>query len=429
MVGVAVVGVGMNACRAEPGSFLPVDNETGGAGPTAGTGAGLGQGGGGLFGVGGGTNTNTVSIGGRVLAPTGEFPIAGALVWLTNDELEPIPSGVYHYECDTLDGERYALSAPDGTFTIDGVVPGTYQLVTRKGNFRRVRSVEITADGQMIPEELTTLPRASSADGLDTIPSFAVVRTSPDKTYNLLAKFGLGDVDPSGELIAGTEAFDMYADASFQGYPHTSALFDSQAVLDSYHHIFLPCFGSSVGVNFVNTHAPMLREFVAKGGKLYNSCTVSLWSEAAFPPYIDFYQDDDPTRFDIGRRTNSAYTTTGETLDPDLGAWLEVVSPASATSVPFQNGYVTIDATVEVDDGHGLEEDGGVVKPFTWVQDNGAYPGSPLMVTYPYDFGKVFYSVYETSSDNVTITPQEFVLLYVILEVGVCENLPPGPPR
>ncbi|MFW5739462.1 MAG: hypothetical protein ACOC1F_03760, partial [Myxococcota bacterium] len=85
----------------------------------------------------------------------------------------------------------------------------------------------------------------------------------------------------------------------------------------------------------------------------------------------------------------------------------------------------TIDATQEVDDGHGLEEDNGVVKPYTWVQDNGSYPGSPLMVTYNYDYGKVFYSVYETSSSTAVITPQEYVLLYVILEVGVCSNPPP----
>jgi hypothetical protein len=110
-------------------------------------------------------------------------------------------------------------------------------------------------------------------------------------------------------------------------------------------------------------------------------------------------------------------------LDPDLAAWLSVVTPESPTSVPFQNGYVTIDSTAEVADGHGLESDNGVVKPFTWVEDNGSYPGSPLMVTYNYDFGKVFYSVYETSQASLAMTPQEMVLLYVILEVGVCDNL------
>ena len=116
-------------------------------------------------------------------------------------------------------------------------------------------------------------------------------------------------------------------------------------------------------------------------------------------------------------------------LDQDLAAWLSVVIPDDPTQVPFQNGYVTIDSTQEVNDGHGLEEDGFVVKPYTWVMDNGSYPNCPLMVTYNYDDGKVFYSVYETSSNSVVITPQEYILLYVILEVGVCANLPPEIPR
>lgn len=372
-----------------------------------------------------GTPVEMVTLSGRVMAPTGDFPISGALVYFTRVEPAPIPGGVYDYQCDEMDGKPYALSEADGTWTIE-VPEGDWKLVTRKGNFRRIRDIPVTAGmDPNIPEAITTLPGAGSPDGLDTIPSFAVVKTDPDLTYNLLGKFGLGQVNGSGELTLGSEQFDIYEDSGGGSYPHTSALFDDQSVLNSYHMIFLPCFSSSVGVNFVNSNAQMLRDYVSAGGRIYNSCTVSLWSEATFPDYIDFYQSDDPSRFDIGRRTSSAYTTTGDVLDPDLGAWLSVVTAENPASVPFQNGYVTIDATVEVDDGHGPEEDNGVVIPYTWVRDNGSYPGSPLMVTYNYDDGKVFYSVYETSQGLATMTPQEFVLLYVILEVGVCDNLPP----
>ncbi len=165
---------------------------------------------------------------------------------------------------------------------------------------------------------------------------------------------------------------------------------------------------------------------MSAGGKIYNSCTASLWSEATFPQYVEFYGSDAANRFDIGRRTNSDYTTSGTVLDPGLAGWLDVVTTNDPNNVPFYKGYVTIDNTVDVDDGHGTEDDGFVVKPYTWVRDNGSYPGSPLMVTYNYDYGKVFYSVYETSSGSATMTAQEYVLLYVILEVGVCSNLPPS---
>ena len=125
----------------------------------------------------------------------------------------------------------------------------------------------------------------------------------------------------------------------------------------------------------------------------------------------------------IGRISSSAYSTTGEALDEGLAAWLEVVAVADAGVIPFNNGYVEIDGLNDVDDGHGLEEDGYWVKPKPWVVDNGAYSGAPLIVTYNWDCGKVFYSVYETSHDaGAALTPQEYVLLYLILEVGVCEG-------
>ncbi|MFP6686305.1 MAG: carboxypeptidase-like regulatory domain-containing protein [Polyangiaceae bacterium] len=378
--------------------------------------------------LGGSAAIKTVTLSGRVMAPSGAFPISGALVFFTTKDPPAIPSGAYNYKCDDLDDLPYTLSSADGKWTIDNVPVGSWKLVTRKGNFRRIRTIEVVENmAPAIPEEMTSLPKMLSADGLDTIPNFAVVKTTPDLTYNLLAKFGMGDVDGSGNLIAGTEQFSIYADSG-GSYPHTSALFDSQQILNSYHMVFLPCNSSGVGVSFVNSHVDMLRNFVAVGGRLYNSCTVSLWTEATFPPYIDFYQSDAPTRFDIGRRTNFAYTTTGNVHDTDLAAWLGVVIPNDPKLVPFQNGYVTIDTTDEVADGHGLEKDGFVVKPYTWVSDNGSFPGSPLMVTYNYDYGKVFYSVYETSSGSAVITPQEYILLYVILEVGVCAN-PPDIPK
>ncbi len=395
-----------------------------GAGNLFGGAGGMGQG------VGGDLIAGTETLSGRVMAPSGAFPVSGALVFLTQTDPPPIPSGVYHYECDDMKGKPYALSAADGTWSINKIPVGNYKLVTRKGNFRRIRDIQVTENmPPAVPEEMTTLPGAKTADGLDMIPSFAVVRTSPDLTYNLLAKFGMGQVNGAGELIDGTEQFSIYDDNNFGSYPHTSALFDNQATLHSYHMIFLPCYASSVGVQFVNSHVQMLRDYVAAGGRIYNSCTVSLWSEATFPDYIDFYQSDNANKFDIGRRTNSAYTTTGEVLDEDLAAWIGIVTPNNPQSVPFENGYVTIDATTEVDDGHGLEKDNYIVKPFTWVRDNSAYPGSPLMVTYNYDYGKVFYSVYETSSSSLALTPQEYVLIYVILEVGVCGNLPPDIPK
>ncbi len=75
--------------------------------------------------------------------------------------------------------------------------------------------------------------------------------------------------------------------------------------------------------------------------------------------------------------------------------------------------------------GHGLNEDGeieGPVTPITWVTDVSQYSGSPLTVTYNYECGKVFYSSYQVveSSGSPAIRAQEWVLIYLFYEVGVC---------
>jgi hypothetical protein len=236
-------------------------------------------------------------------------------------------------------------------------------------------------------------------------------------------------VDSSGNLIQGTENFDLYDDSFIPSgsYPGTQDLFASQAVLNQYHMVFFPCAADTVGTSFAISQFTKIRTYVEAGGKIYNSCCVALWTEGVFPAYIEYYGSDATTVFDIGRIMSTDYSTTGEILDEALSEWLEVVTSENTAAFPFDFGYVKIDNTVDVDDGNGLEDDDFWVLPYTWVMDNQAYPNSPLMVTYNYQSGKVFYTVYETSGMDVGMTPQEFALLYVILEVGVCDNPPPPP--
>jgi len=125
-----------------------------------------------------------------------------------------------------------------------------------------------------------------------------------------------------------------------------------------------------------------------------------------------------------------SYETKGSINDPDMAAWLQVVAPGqNINNFPFEGAWIKIDSIHDVDNGFGLEEDNGVVKPYAWVTDVNTYSGSPMTVTYNYGCGKVFYSVYQVveSAPSPSVRPQEYVLLYVILEVGVCEGeyIPP----
>jgi hypothetical protein len=381
----------------------------------------------------GDTDTNpggSGTIRGTVMAPNGALPISGALVYVTSGNAPPIDDGVYCYECDDMTGKKWTLSEPDGTWQIEDVPAGTHTLVTRKGFFRRQRAIDVVADATTdVPVETTTMPADDSADGLDEIPHFAVLLNEWDMQHDLLAKLGMGTLDGSGNLVFGSESFDIYQDdVSQTGYPLSADLFADEATIGQYHMLFFPCTSSYNGVSFVTSHATMLQAYVGAGGRLYSSCCTALWNVAPFPGYIDYSGDDTPNTFDIGRISSSAYSTTGQVNDDAMATWLELVSGQPSNAFPFTDGYVKIDALNTVADGHGLDTDGGAVIPKAWVTDNQAYPGSPLIVTYNWECGKTFYSVYETSHvASAAIQPQEYVLLYVILEVGVCQGsyIPP----
>jgi hypothetical protein len=373
----------------------------------------------------------TVTLGGEVMAPSGLVPIPGALVYLSLDDGPELEDEVFCYECDDMTGKHWTLSGPDGTWSIEGVLPNDWNIVTRKGFFQRQRAIAVTEEPfQEVPTELTTLPGEGSADGLDQIPSYAVLSNTADPVHNLLAKFGMGEVSAQGTLVYGSESFTLFTGSyASSALTPIEDLFVDQETLNWFHQVFFSCPSNLNPATFVHEQAEMLREYVYAGGKIYNSCCSALWTDYAFPDYIDFYGGDgpdDPTDvIDVGRISTSAYSTVGEVVDLDLRAWLDEVTDENLDSFPFDNGYVKIDELVDVDDGMGLEEDDFWVKPYAWVTDLAAYPGSPLMVTYNYHCGEVFYSVYETTSHfepSPDLKPQEYVLLYLILEVGVCEG-------
>jgi len=371
------------------------------------------------------------NLAGRVMAPSGEFPISGALVYLTTGNGSEIPDEVFCYECEDMTGKKWTLSGPDGEWVIEDVPAGTYNIVTRKGFFQRQREIVTTGeDVQDVPAEYTTLPGQNSDDGLDQIPNYAVLMAYPDHAHDLLAKLGMGEHDTSGQLVLGTESFDCFNDYMINhvGYPSSSELFAGEDPLLHYHMVFFPCFATQLGFDFIDGETDLLREYVAAGGKTYNTCCANYWNEYPFEEYID-YNGDDAGYWSLGIGRVGLYNTTGQIVDPDMGAWLAEVASVDPDAVPFANGYIKIDALVSVDDGMGLEEDDGWVVPKAWVLDQSSYPGSPLTVTFNFGCGKVFYSVYETSSSSMSssLTPQEYVLLYMILEVGVCEGeyIPP----
>lgn len=383
-----------------------------------------------------GNVSTDAALTGTVYAPNLTLPISGALVYVTSGPVEPPPDGVYCAECVKLDcNTPSTFTEPDGSFNLPVQSGPNQKLVVQKGQFLRVVDLSIAPGPTALAADQTNLPgRWDPAAGM-WIPRIAVYNTSPDKVKNVLAKFGLGQVDGSGALVAGTENFTLVSDIS-------AAFLEDLAEMNKYHIIFVPCAATKYWPGAPNV--PALRRdnvqaYVAAGGKWYATDHSNEYIEVPFPEYQEFHSPGMP---DI----QPAYDSNGTVVDPELLAWLQALPPGLKD---IGNGYPTLNnlpgittrlnysgidviSPVIVKDMEGKDVDVG---HHTWVEgpcQSCANPQMvrPMAITGQYGCGRMMYSTFENSSDNHPgLSPQELVLLYMILEIGVCfEETPPPPP-
>jgi hypothetical protein len=376
---------------------------------------------------------------GTVFAPNLQLPISGALVYVTAGQVEPVPDGVYCATCVDLGCTTpFTLTNPDGTFTLETISGAGQKLVVQKGQFLRVVNIDVQPGQAAVPPSLSNLPGDWNPGGGKWIPRIAVYDTNPDKVPNVLAKFGMGQVDGSGSLMQGTNRFTLIDDSD------EGAFLDDLSEMMKYHIIFLPCASTKYWLGAPSIPAQRLqnlRMYVEAGGKLYATDHSNEYIKDPFPNYQDFYNPGMP---DI----QPAYDSAGTVVDPDMLAWLQALPPAlkdignnnptlnNLPSITTMLNYSGIEAVHEVivqdDEGNDVN-----VGPHVWVegpcQSCSADPGRqrPMAITGQYGCGRMMYSTFENSSSaHAGLNPQELVLLYMILEIGVCfgEPPPPAPP-
>ena len=390
---------------------------------------------------------------GTVWAPNGVIPVSGALVYATDEAPEGIPQGVYCAECEQLAATDYfTTTEPDGSFKLSVAASEAKYLVVQKGQFLRATPIEIEpGSDETLADELTTLPSANDPPNGQYIPLIAIAFGDYDRLEDGLAKFGLGDTiveDYEERLVPGTEQFELWnnIDPDFSGQifqPFTSQGTLAQLVgnpeeMARYHMIFVPCSSDNFLQALTPTNIQNIREWVAAGGRWYVADWANEWLVDVFPEYQELYCPWDCDLF-------SSYDSKADVLDADLLAWLEALPGELKDINPLNNEkhptLYDLPKVLTVDNWSAIESTPSVwaensegelvdVGHKTWLEGPGGI-GSvhPLTVTGQFGCGKIQFTSYHMAEffNYVGLSPQELVLLYTILEIGVCQD-PVAPP-
>ncbi len=374
---------------------------------------------------------------GRVFAPNRVIPISGAVVYLTKGEVEPVPDKVYCSKCVELTCDTpFVFTEADGTFELPAVAGAGQQLVVQKGEFLRVVDFDVVEGSNEVPEDQSNLPGVWNPDAGMWIPKIAVYETDPDRVFNVLAKFGLGETNANGQLVPGTEQFMLIPDSD-QG-----AFMDDFLEMSEYHIIFVPCAATKFWFSapiVAPLRAQNIRDYVAAGGKWYATDHSNEYIEEPFSDYQEFHSPGMP---DI----QPAYDVNSTVVDEELLAWLQALPPElkdigggnpnlnALPTVETVLNYSGIDSIspVIVQDEDGNDVDVGhhvwVEGPCTSCSDPNKV--RPMAISGQWGCGRMMYSTFENSSvPHTGLNPQELILLYMILEISVChEGTPPPPP-
>jgi hypothetical protein len=386
---------------------------------------------------------------GIVYAPKGTsfnppLTVMNALVYLTDRQPKAIPQQAYCERCTEVPASAtYTLTDARGAFDLN-VSEGSYMLVVQKGQFRLVRAV-VVAHGEtlVVPAEDTTMPSRPSDDGNDSIPKIALLIGQYDHLEGLFAKLGLAQLAAGGEAIEWTSDtfFDVWANGGTVPpapiYKGTSLqLLSSLAQMMQYHIIFVPCSGEAETVVSNTTVQQNLRDYVKAGGKFY----VADWSYDYLRQTWDnvHFAGGDGSPLGGANDVSGSFDSQGHAVDTSLYDWLEAQTTGwGGESLVLKENW---DWIMSLSDGYVGEMEGEPVyqKPDVIVEGPHragvswkTLPATdlyPLTVGFPYGCGRVLYTTYHTVGEmgagHADLLPQERILVYLIMEIGVCQSGP-----
>jgi hypothetical protein len=389
---------------------------------------------------------SSTTLSGRVVAPNGADPIPFARVYVPS-QVNPFPDGASCDVCSDTTGSALVstVSEVDGTFTLGPIPtredqpPGeTIQLVAQKGRFRQVETVTIDTPCGANGSSDVKYALPSQNAGEDTIPNIAVVTGQYDVMECVLRELGLAP-----------GSFDLYngIKSLIGGTPGVEGQFNTLLGdldrMKQYNIIFINCsdndYESLLGNAGVRSN---IESYVSAGGRLY----VTDWSYdyleqvPALAPVIDFAPSpsgDAPEARNQAAVGKGGIEIDASILDDGMSSWLAAVEEVTGDDIISDQGKVHIehflgDWAVQLQVPTRDESKVWLEGP---VSGGGISGVKALTTTYDHqECGRVLYSSYHTAGGrrqfptdsfpgycgSQKLSPQEHVLLYLILHVADC---------
>ncbi len=226
------------------------------------------------------SNGASTTISGKVTDPAGHNPLYNVVVYIPNSQggtLDPIPVGVNSSSCSCdalVSGEpmAIALTAPDGTFTIQNAPDGkNIPLVVQIGKWRKEITISSVAQCTDNPQGAIALPKSHTDGMFASIPNMAVSTGMADTLECLLTRIGIDEAEFSGDPNTGSARVHVFQGsggnaAANPASPTSSAsLWDSDQDLERYDIVLLSCEGSpTMGAN-----PQTVADYVTKGGRVF----------------------------------------------------------------------------------------------------------------------------------------------------------------
>lgn len=348
----------------------------------------------------------TGSVAGTVFAPNGNDPVPNALVYVPEAGNAGLGKTVVYQpdESQALacgePGEPYlakTCSSATGSFSILNVPVGVVKIVIKKG-FTLFSNIKVNANQKTQVAKIdSTLPTKDSERG--SVPAIAVVTGSYDQLHTVLSKLG---VEKRTMIDTPEKKRDFFKNL------HLMTLNKM---------IMINC-GSGVDELLKDQEVvENLREYVARGGRLYVTDRSNGFAQVPFAGKIQFAGNSlDGTAFAAAHTGPGGLKVSANVQDINLRNWL-----ASGVRCGVKGSENCLNAAGQVNiegfmGAWAVMEKAPNAKTYVEGDANGM---RPLTVVFPHGKGQVLYSSYHTHHGGNAnfIYPQERILEYFVFEI------------